>query len=75
MKIIKYNIIKEINVDTYNIIVNNEVVDSIEGQGRCKDTISYLIMDRVYALSKQFKQAVVNVTIKETGEDYYYSVV
>ncbi|WP_181429841.1 hypothetical protein [Paenibacillus illinoisensis] len=58
-------------------MVNQEVVESIEGQGRCKDTIAFILMDRVFKLTKRFKDtdANVNVIIKETGEDYYYSVV
>lgn len=60
-------------MNTYNIIVNNEVIETIEEQGRCKDTIAYILMDRVYALTMQLKQAV-DVRIAQTGEAYYYNV-
>ncbi|RPK31818.1 hypothetical protein [Paenibacillus xylanexedens] len=60
-------------MNTYNIIVNNEVIDTVEEHGRCKDTIAHILMDRVYSLTMEFKQAV-DVRIAQTGEAYYYSV-
>ncbi|MBD8839423.1 hypothetical protein IFU39_16545 [Paenibacillus sp. CFBP 13594] len=60
-------------MNTYNIIINNEVIEAVEEQGRCKETIAYVLMDRVYALTSQFKQ-VVDVRIAQTGEAYYYNV-
>jgi|GEM_PF-5436843 len=60
-------------MNSYNIIVNNEVIETVEEQGRCKDTIAYILIDRVYTLSAQFKQAV-DVRIAHTGEAYYYNV-
>ncbi|PZT57442.1 hypothetical protein [Paenibacillus silvae] len=60
-------------MNTYNIIVNNEVVDTVEEQGRCKDTIAHILMDRVYSLTMELKQ-IVDVRIAKTGEAYYYSV-
>ncbi|WP_440110223.1 hypothetical protein [Paenibacillus sp. QZ-Y1] len=60
-------------MNTYNIIVNNEVVEAVEEQGRCKDTIAHILMDRVYSLTMQLKQAV-DVRIEQTGEAYYYNV-
>ncbi|WP_145401557.1 hypothetical protein [Paenibacillus xylanexedens] len=60
-------------MNIYNIIVNNEVVDTVEEQGRCKDTIAHILMDRVYSLTMELKQ-IVDVRIAQTGEAYYYSV-
>lgn len=60
-------------MNTYNIIVNNEVIDTVEEQGRCKNTIAHILMDRVYSLTMELKQAV-DVRIAQTGEAYYYSV-
>ncbi|PYE51583.1 hypothetical protein HUB98_06095 [Paenibacillus barcinonensis] len=60
-------------MNTYNIIVNNEVIETVEEQGRCKNTIAHILMDRVYSLTMDLKQAV-DVRIAQTGEAYYYSV-
>ncbi|WP_339304468.1 hypothetical protein NST33_18270 [Paenibacillus sp. FSL L8-0435] len=60
-------------MNTYNIIVNNEVIETVEERGRCKNTIAHILMDRVYSLTMDLKQAV-DVRIAQTGEAYYYSV-
>ncbi|PIH59127.1 hypothetical protein [Paenibacillus sp. LK1] len=60
-------------MNTYNLIANGEVVDSIKEEGRCKDTMAYVLMDRVYALTSQLRQHI-NVVVQETGKEHYYNV-
>lgn len=60
-------------MNTYNLIVDGKVIESIEEKGRCKDTMAYVLMDRVYALTAQLKQQI-NVIVKETGKEHYYNV-
>ncbi|MGV2887145.1 hypothetical protein [Paenibacillus taichungensis] len=60
-------------MSTYNLIADGAVIETIEEQGRCKDTMAYVLMDRVYTLTSQMKQHI-NVIIKETGKEHYYNV-
>lgn len=58
-------------MDTYDIVVNDQVVESIDQHGRCKETMSFIIMDRVYKLTSEFK-AYVEVYSRRTGSVYRY---
>lgn len=60
-------------MNTYNLIADGVVLESIEEQGRCKNTMAYVLMDRVYALTSQLKQHI-DVIVKETGKEHYYNV-
>lgn len=53
-------------MNTYDIIVNNEVVETIEQQGRSNGAMSYIIIDRVYQLTSRYK-AFVEVFNRATG--------
>ncbi|WP_431785833.1 hypothetical protein [Paenibacillus lactis] len=53
-------------MNKYDIIVNNQVVETIEQQGRSNGAMSYIIMDRVYYLSSKYK-AFVEVFNRSTG--------
>ncbi|MBX4152285.1 hypothetical protein [Paenibacillus lautus] len=56
-------------MNTYDIIVNNEVVETLEQQGRSNGAMSYIIMDRVYQLTAATK-AFVEVFNRSTGAVY-----
>ncbi|MFE6075715.1 hypothetical protein ACFVQB_14680 [Paenibacillus sp. NPDC057886] len=60
-------------MNTYNLIANGEVVETIKEEGRCKDTMAYVLMDRVYSLTSQLKEQI-NVIVQETGREHYYNV-
>lgn len=53
-------------MNTYEIVVNNEVVERIEQHGRSNGAMSYIIMDRVYQLTTASK-AFVEVFNRTTG--------
>lgn len=58
-------------MDTYDIKVGDEVVESINQDGRCHRTMCFIVMDRVFALTKHLK-ADVDVYIRSTGEPCRY---
>ncbi|OZB98065.1 hypothetical protein [Paenibacillus sp. XY044] len=58
-------------MDTYDIVVNKQVVESIPQQGRCREAMSFIIMDRVYKLTSEFK-TYVEVYSRKTGGVYRY---
>ncbi|WP_339193956.1 hypothetical protein MKY95_19345 [Paenibacillus sp. FSL P4-0176] len=60
-------------MNTYNLIANGTVIETIEEQGRCQNTMAYVLMDRVYALTSQLKEHI-NVIVSETGKEHYYNV-
>ncbi|MGM1044830.1 MAG: hypothetical protein ACQEXX_01650 [Bacillota bacterium] len=58
-------------MNTYDIMLNNEVVETIEQQGRSNGVMSYIIMDRVYQLTSTYK-AFVEVFNRSTGSVYRF---
>lgn len=58
-------------MDTYDIVINNKVVESIPQEGRSRETMSFIIMDRVYKLTAEFK-SYVEVYSRKTGSVYRY---
>lgn len=53
-------------MNAYDIIVNNKVVETLEQHGRSNGAMSYIIMDRVYQLTSNYK-TFVEVFNRSTG--------
>lgn len=53
-------------MNTYDILVDNQVIETIEQQGRSSGAMGYIIMDRVYHLTTVYK-AFVEVFNRTTG--------
>lgn len=65
-------------METYNIVVNNVLVEVIEQQKRSKEVMSDIILDRVYTLrleAYKAKQPKPNVEVyTRSGEAHVYEV-
>ncbi|SEN48231.1 hypothetical protein SAMN04487895_101666 [Paenibacillus sophorae] len=58
-------------MNTYDVIVNSEVVESIEQGGRSTMAMCYILMDRVYEWTHKAK-SYVEVYNRRTGGLYRY---
>ncbi|MNH75596.1 hypothetical protein D3C73_278400 [compost metagenome] len=45
-------------MNTFDIIINDKVVETIDQQGRSDNAMIYILMDRVYQLTKATKSLV-----------------
>lgn len=57
-------------MDTYEIVVNHKIIETIEQQGRSDNAMIYILMDRVYQLTKATK-SLVEVYNRTRGCMYY----
>lgn len=64
----KYNGV--IPMNTYEIVVNHKIIETIEQQGRSDNALIYILMDRVYQLTKATK-SLVEVYNRTRGCMYY----
>ncbi|MNP82142.1 hypothetical protein D3C76_1806950 [compost metagenome] len=57
-------------MNIYDIVINNRVVETIHQQGRSNNAMIYILMDRVYQLTKATK-SMVDVYNRTKGTMYY----
>lgn len=59
-----------IHMREWNFIVNNQVVDTIDQQGRTKEAFYWIVLDKVYELTQQYRASV--GVYSRSGDEYNY---
>jgi len=54
----------------WNFIINNEVVETIDQQGRTKEAFYWIVLDKVYSLTQQYGASV--GVYSRSGAEYSY---
>lgn len=60
--------------NTYEVVMGNEVMETIQQQGRCEHTMSFIIMESVYSLVSKFKVSGNDIEVynRTTGQVHRY---
>ncbi|WP_211750295.1 hypothetical protein [Paenibacillus sp. Marseille-Q4541] len=59
---------------TYDFVVGNAVVESVERAGRSEKVMSNILLDRAYKWAMEAHTDDIRVFDRESGKEYYYNV-